>query len=91
MFIGVQHIFEICEEIDRVSLTKSAHQRVTEAVSHAGPALTITSLATCLAFYFGSLSSLAALRSFCTFALLCNLMLYLSNMTFFMAIVVWDT
>ena len=91
IFIGAQHFFEICQEIDRVSLEKSAYSRVHEAVSHAGPALTITSLATCIAFAFGMLSSLEALRSFCMFAFMCTLMLYLCNMTFFLALVVWDT
>ena len=74
-----------------MSLEKSAYSRVHEAVSHAGPALTITSLATCIAFAFGMLSSLEALRSFCMFAFMCTLMLYLCNMTFFLALVVWDT
>jgi hypothetical protein len=37
------------------------------------------------------ISSLAALRSFCLFAAVCVMMLYLSNMSFFLAFVVWDT
>ena len=37
------------------------------------------------------LSSLEALRSFCLFATVCILMLWLSNMTLFLAVIVWDT
>ena len=53
--------------------------------------MTITTLATCSAFLSGMLSSLQALQSFCLFATVTTAMLYFSNMTFFLAVVVWDT
>ena len=91
MFIGVQHIFEICQEVDRTSFQKTAKERVREAIFNAGPPITIQTLTTSLAFVFGSFSSLEAISSFCIFAAICTLMLYLCNMTFFLALVVWDT
>lgn len=68
-----------------------AHERVKKAMEHAGPSITITSLTNALAFAFGGLNSLTALRSFCVFAAVCIVMLYLIVMTFFLAVVVWDT
>ena len=91
MCIGVEHMFVICNAIDQTSLYRSAYGRVHEALSHAGPAITITSITTGLAFAFGMLSSLEALRSFCLFATVCIVMLWISNMTLFLAVVVWDT
>ena len=62
-----------------------------EALSHAGPAIPITSLTTASAFALGMMSSLEALRSFCLFATVCIVVQYLSMMTLFLAAVVWDT
>ena len=91
MSIGVEHMFVLCNAVDRTKLENSAYDRIHEALSHAGPAITITSLTTCAAFLSGMLSSLEALRSLCLFATVTTAMLYLSNMTLFLAVVVWDT
>ena len=66
-------MYVICEAIDQVSLEKSPYQRVHEALSSAGPAITITSLTTTAAFALGQISSLEALNSFCLFATVCIL------------------
>ena len=60
-------------------------------MAHAGPSITITSLTNALAFAFGGLNSLTALRSFCVFASVCVVMLYLVVMTVFLCVVIWDT
>ena len=91
MSIGIEHTFVICNAVDATRLDHTAYERIHEALSHAGPAITITTLTTCLAFLSGMLSSLQALRSFCLFATVTTAMLYLSNMTFFLAVLVWDT
>lgn len=91
MSIGVEHMFVICNAIDQTSLARSANLRVHQALSHAGPAITTTSATTAFAFAFGMLSSLDALRSFCLFATVNTMMLWASNMTLFLAVVVWDT
>ena len=63
----------ICDAIDQVALEKTPYVRVHEALSHAGPQITITSLTTAGAFALGMISSLEALRSFCLFASVCIL------------------
>ena len=58
MSIGVEHMFVICNAVDRTQYKNSAYDRIHEALSHAGPAMTITTLTTCLAFLSGMFSSL---------------------------------
>ena len=89
--IGADDLFVICNALDQTNLNDPALKRVKEAMMHAGPSITITSLTNCLAFLFGGLASLLALRSFCIFAACSIFMLYLSVMTVFLAVVVWDT
>ena len=90
-FIGLENMFTICGALDHTNLEWSAYTRIHHALSHAGPAITITSVTTCVAFAFGTLSSLEALNSFCIFACVCVLMLYLCSITLFLSVVVWDT
>ena len=78
MAIGSEHMFVVCNAVDRTDLEHSAYIRIHEALSYAGPEITITSLTTCCAFLFGMISSLEALRSFCLFSFVSILMLYLS-------------
>ena len=89
--IGVDDMFVICNAIDQTDLKDSAYKRLNEAVGHAGPAITITSLTNVLAFAFGATTSLMALKSFCLFASVCILMLYFSCLTIFLAVLAWDT
>ena len=89
--IGVDDMFVICNAVDQTKITDPAKDRIREAMKHAGPSITITSLTNALAFAFGGLNSLTALRSFCLFAGVCILMLYLVVMTIFLSVVVWDT
>ena len=84
-------MYVICEAIDHTVLEKTPYQRVHEALSTAGPAITITTATTAFAFALGMISSIDALRSFCLFATVCILIQYLSMMTLFLAAVVWDT
>lgn len=91
MCIGVEHYFNICTAIDLSSLNNTSYLRIHEGLSHAGPSITITSLTTVIAFACGMLSSLEAIRSFCLFAGVCITVLYFTNMTLFLAVVVWDT
>jgi len=91
MCIGVEHFFVICHAVDEQDLLHSSYTRVHAALSKAGPDITVTSFATSFAFAFGMFSSLEALRSFCLFATVCNLMLWLASMTIFLAFVVSDS
>lgn len=89
--IGVDDMFVLCNAIDQTNLKDDSQKRIKEALGHAGPAITITSLTNCLAFAFGGTTSLQALSSFCIFAAVCILMLYFLVMTMFLSVVVWDT
>lgn len=89
--IGVDDMFVMCNAIDQVPYTKTSGERIWMALSHSGPAITITSLTNALAFAFGGTTSLEALKSFCLFACVCIVMLYLLVNTLFLAVVVWDT
>ena len=84
-------MFVMCNAVDQTDLSQSAYNRIHKALGHAGPAITITSLTNALAFAFGALSSLEALTSFCLFATMCILFLYIWVMTLFLSVVVWDT
>jgi patched domain-containing protein len=61
-----------------------------EAISHAGPSITITSFTNAVAFFFGSQTSLIALQSFCVFAGIAILMLFYACLTVFSAVLVFD-
>ena len=89
--IGVDDMFVICNAIDQVSLTHSAEERLKEAMRHAGPSITITSLTNCLAFLSGSVSSIPAIQSFCYYSAVTIVMLYLSVLTIFVPFIYWDT
>ena len=84
-------MFVMCNAVDQTDLSQSAYNRIHKALGHAGPAITITSLTNALAFAFGALSSLEALTSFCLFATMCIIFLYIWVMTIFLCVVVWDT
>jgi len=61
-----------------------------EGMKHAGSSITITSFTNAIAFFLGCTSSLEALSSFCFFAGLGVLMLYLTSISVFSAFMVWD-
>ena len=81
--IGVDDMFVVCNAVDQTDINDSVKNRIIEAMKHAGPSITITSLTNALAFYFGATTSLIALRSFCVFACTCVIMLYLTVLTVF--------
>ena len=89
--IGIDDVFVICNALDQTNYTDPSFTRIHNALGHAGPAVTITSLTNILAFALGALNALEALSSFCLFASVCIIMLYFSAMTLFMCVLVWDT
>lgn len=91
MVIGVEQIFVLCNALDQTDFDNNSYIRIHETLARAGPSITITSLTTVLAFSFGMISDILAFRGFCLFAAVSLTMLYLSNMTFFLAFLVWDT
>ena len=89
--IGVDDMFVMANAVDQTDLKESAYNRIHKALGHAGPAITITSVTNALAFAFGALSSLEALTSFCLFACMCIIFLYILVNTLFLAVLGWDT
>ena len=65
-------------------------RRFIVGLAHAGPSITITSFTNALAFFFGGFTSLAALNSFCFFACVQVICLYITVLTIFSAAMVWD-
>lgn len=63
--IGVDDMFVIANAVDQVPFSVSATDRLVIGMRHAGPSITITSFTNALAFFFGSTTSLLALKSFC--------------------------
>lgn len=89
--IGVDDMFVICNAIDQVPINLPPSERVKRGMQHAGPSITITSLTDCMAFFIGSTSSMLAIKAFCVFCGVTVIMLYLSVITIFLSVVVWDT
>ena len=83
-------MFVVCNAIDQTDINKPVKERMKVAISHAGPSITITSFTNAVAFFFGSQTSSIALKSFCIFAGLAIMMLYVCALTIFSAIMVFD-
>lgn len=88
--IGVDDCFVIASAVDQTDPRDAIEVRMKEAMIHAGTSITITSLTNSIAFFLGCLTSLSGLRSFCFFAGVGVLCLYLASMTIFSAALVWD-
>ena len=88
--VGVDDMFVICNAVDQTDINKSAAERMTEALSHAGPSISITSFTNSAAFFLGALTELLAIRSFCIYAGFAILTLYFVCITVFAAALVID-
>ena len=89
--IGVDDLFVICNAIDQTQLDLPAEKRLKQALRHAGPSITITSLTNALAFLSGLSNDTLLIQSFCVFACISIMTLYLSVFTIFLPIAYWDT
>lgn len=88
--IGVDDMFVISSNIDQTDPRLPVEKRMMIGLQHAGSSITITSFTNAIAFFLGCTSSLDALSSFCFFAGLGVLMLYLTSISVFAAFMVWD-
>ena len=89
--IGVDDMFVLCNAMDQTSLKKKPEERFKEAMRHAGPSITLTSITNALAFLSGYFTSIPAIQSFCLFCTACVTMLYLIVITIFIPFYFWDT
>jgi len=88
--IGVDDMFVISSNIDQTDPRLPVEKRMMIGLQHAGSSITITSFTNAIAFFLGCTSSLDALSSFCFFAGLGVLMLFLTSISVFSAFMVWD-
>ena len=91
MGVGIDDMFVICNALDQTPLHLTPEQRLKQALRHAGPSITITSLTNALAFFSGTISVIPALASFSFFCAISVLILYFSVLTTFLSMVYWDT
>ncbi|XP_028413389.1 patched domain-containing protein 3-like [Dendronephthya gigantea] len=83
--IGLDNMFLIIHELDRVPLDWPVTQRIAHALSQTGPTVTMTSVTNVVAFAVSTLTSFPAIRIFCIYASLCIAFAYLFIITFFVA------
>ena len=81
--LGVDDMFVIVNSIDQTPIHLTANERFRIGFTHAGPAITITSVTDGLAFFLGSLSTMPALGSFCVSCGICVATLYIAFLTLF--------
>lgn len=88
--IGVDDCFVIASNIDQTDPRLPVEKRMMIGLQHAGSSITITSFTNAIAFFLGCTASLEALSSFCFFAGMGILMLYLTSISVFSSFMVWD-
>ncbi|XP_066915563.1 patched domain-containing protein 3-like [Clytia hemisphaerica] len=93
--IGVDDLFVIIQTWDNVcmeqtKIQESVPEKISRTMKHAGVAITVTSFTDICAFLIGATTVLPALRSFCIYAGVGILMLYIYAATFFVAFLTID-
>ena len=91
--IGVDDMYVIVQAVDNLAQTEKdlpANERVAKAMKHAGVSITVTSITDMAALLISSTTSLPILRSFCLFAAMGVLFLYIFAITFFVGCLALD-
>ena len=88
--IGVDDMFVIASAIDQTDAHQTVERRMSDGLRQSGSSVTITSLTNAIAFFIGVDSSINALSSFCLFAGVGVIFLYLSSLTIFSAFMAYD-
>ena len=83
--IGLDNMFLIIHELDRIPLDWPVSRRISHALSQTGPTVTMTSVTNVVAFAVSTLTAFPAIRIFCIYASLCITFAYLFIITFFVA------
>ncbi|CAG0893066.1 unnamed protein product [Darwinula stevensoni] len=90
--LGIDDMFVIVQAYDTAEKIggeawreKCVHERMASALKDAGVGITLTSLTDFTAFIIGTFTTLPALRSFCIYAAVAILSLYVFQATFFVA------
>lgn len=88
--IGLDNMFLIIHELDRVPLEWPVTERIAHALSQTGPTVTMTSVTNVAAFAVSTLTVFPAIRIFCIYASLCITFSYFFIITFFVAAAKFD-
>ncbi|CAN0219603.1 unnamed protein product [Pylaiella littoralis] len=88
--LGVDDSFVICNAFGRTDPRKSIPDRMREGLGTSGVSITVTSITDFVAFMISSTTVLPALSSFCVYAALGVLALYILQSTLFVAFLVYD-
>ena len=88
--IGVDNMFVIVSCVDQSPADLPIDERFRIGLVHAGPSITITSVTDAIAFFLASWTALAPLESFCLFAGLCLITLYIAMLSLFPCWFIWD-
>ncbi|CAM9629215.1 unnamed protein product [Chrysoparadoxa australica] len=88
--VGVDDGYIIVNALDATNPTMELHERMKEAMSRVGLAITYTTLTDFVAFMFGSLSTLKSVRYFCIYAAISILYDFVLQITAFVAILAID-
>ncbi|XP_063971830.1 protein patched homolog 1-like isoform X2 [Diachasmimorpha longicaudata] len=91
--IGVDDMFVIIQSLETLTETEktlSLHLRIAKSLEQSGMSITVTSLTNILAFAIGMTTAMPFLKSFCMFAAMGILFLFLFEITFFVSCLVLD-
>ena len=88
--IGIDDAFVIMAAYDHTDTSLPIQERIAWTLSDAGFAISITSFTNASAFFIGSMTGLPALKSFCVWAGIGILFVYLFQSTFFIACATLD-
>ena len=88
--LGVDDSFVIVNAFDQTNRNEPIPMRMRKALAHAATSITVTSLTDFVAFAISTSSALPALSSFCMYAAMAILFLFMMQITFFSAAVCLD-
>lgn len=91
--IGVDDMFVIMQSLETISETDKSSDistRIAKCIQISGMSITVTSLTNMVAFAIGMTTVMPFLRSFCMFAAMGILFLYIYEITFFVSCLVYD-
>ena len=89
--IGIDDMFIIVDEFDRQSKSNIPINRVSFALSKVGATITMTTVTDIIAFIASATSAFPAVRYFCFYAALCIGLEFLLQITFFVAMLSFDS
>ncbi|XP_024940827.1 NPC intracellular cholesterol transporter 1 isoform X2 [Cephus cinctus] len=91
--IGVDDMFVIMQSLENLSDSDKSQKiplKIAKALQHSGMSITLTSITNIVAFAIGITTVMPFLESFCAFATLGILFLYIFEITFFVSCLVFD-